>query len=105
MNGSPPGIASATSAQRVKELEEDVHGWFGLSYSSFVVLPRSILQSMPAEWQRRFVGMLREAEERYSFPEQGKTYNVLLRDDRTGRLSCDPLGQYDRGRRFVEPNV
>ena len=81
-----------------------VHDWFSLSYSSFAVLPRSIMQSMPDEWGERFVQLMNDLEEAgYSFPEKDKTYNVMLRDNETGRLSVDPLGQYDRGRRYVEP--
>lgn len=39
---------------------EAVHTWFGLSYANYLVLPRSVLQSMPPEWQVRFVAMLDE---------------------------------------------
>ncbi len=90
---------------KVMMIHDDVHHWFSLSYSSFAVLPRSIMQSMPDEWQERFVQLMNDLEEAgYSYPEEGKTYNVLLRDKETGRLSVDPLGQYDRGRRRVEPS-
>jgi hypothetical protein len=42
---------------------EPIHGWFGLTYSSYLVLPRTVLQSMPVEWQERFVDLLEELGE------------------------------------------
>lgn len=44
---------------------EAIHTWFNLTYSNYLVLPRSVLQSMPDEWQKRFVLCLREAEEAF----------------------------------------
>lgn len=47
-----------------------VSGWhgpitslFGLSYASWLVLPRVTLQEMPLKWQARFAALLDEAEE------------------------------------------
>ncbi|EFC79182.1 hypothetical protein FrEUN1fDRAFT_7713, partial [Parafrankia sp. EUN1f] len=34
---------------------DTIHTWFGLSYSNYLVLPRSLLQSMPDRWQEPFV--------------------------------------------------
>ncbi len=39
-----------------------IHQWFGLSYANYLTLPRSILQSMPEEWQKRFVECLYELD-------------------------------------------
>ena len=36
----------------------DIHTWFGLSYSNYLVLNRSVLQSMPESWQHDFVATL-----------------------------------------------
>jgi hypothetical protein len=62
----------------VMELNETeaVHGWFELSYSNYLVLPRSLLQSMPDEWQRRFVGCLRELDEAFEHLDQPEGYQV-----------------------------
>lgn len=30
---------------------KDLACWFGLSYASFLVLPRVLMQDMPPEWQ------------------------------------------------------
>jgi len=32
---------------------EPLHNWFELTYAQYLTIPRSILQSMPVEWQRR----------------------------------------------------
>lgn len=51
----------------LQEIEEgyvrepvDIHLWFGLTYSNYLVLHRSILQSAPEEWQHRFTALLDE---------------------------------------------
>ena len=31
--------------------EQDIHGQFELSYCSYLVLHRALMQEMPAEWQ------------------------------------------------------
>lgn len=39
-----------------------IHSYFGLSYASWLALPRLTLQEMPKNWQARFVALLEEAE-------------------------------------------
>ena len=79
-------------------IDEPIHRFFGLSYASYLVLPRTVLQSMPPDWQRRLVSLMHEVEaELGGFPEEG-SYTVNLRDDR-GRWMHDPLADYERGRR------
>lgn len=39
-----------------------VHDYFGLTYSNFMVLHRSIMQAMPIEWQQKIVALLEEAD-------------------------------------------
>ena len=79
--------------------EEDIHTWFGLSYAQYLTIPRTVLQSMPMEWQERFVGCLREIGG--AWVPDGKTYWCTLRDDETGRFEKDSLADYQRGRRMV----
>jgi hypothetical protein len=83
----------------------DIHDWFSLTYAFYLVLPRSILQSMPEEWQERFVVLMQEMGVLYECPLRGSTYAVNLRDDESGRFINDPLCDYERGRRFIKPNV
>jgi len=88
-------------------VEEDyIHVWFSLTYASYVVLPRSILQSAPPKWQKKFVELMDELGRLYRFPlDNGTTYYINLRDDKTGRFIKDPLCGYERGRRYIKPNA
>jgi len=82
----------------VKDYIEPVHEWFELSYAQYLTLPRSVLQSMPAQWQKKFVTLLEELDETIDWrPESGR-YWVQLKDDK-GRYVHDPLMDYQRGRR------
>jgi hypothetical protein len=40
----------------------DIHTWFSLTYANYLVLPRSVLQSMPEDWQHRFTALLEEMD-------------------------------------------
>lgn len=78
--------------------DEPIHLWFSLSYANYLVLPRSVLQSMPHEWQQRFVACLEEldaAASHLDWPD----YIVTARRD--GRFARDPIPHYDRGRTWV----
>jgi hypothetical protein len=71
------------------EADAPVHEAFGLTYASYLVLPRSVLQHMPLEWQRRFLAMLDELP---AAAREG-AYWVRRKDER-GRFAPDPLAQY-----------
>ncbi len=68
--------------------ESPVHDWFGLSYASFLTLPRILMQEMPLDWQNRMVGLLREYEE--EFPNQPDIYTrvQIVKD---GKLIKTPI--------------
>jgi len=80
--------------------QEPVHNWFGLTYSSYLVLPRVLLQSAPLEWQQKFIRLLNDLEE--MFPDQhGHEYWVRRKErDQNGRFRFihDPLSQYRHNR-------
>lgn len=40
----------------------DVHTWFGLSYASYLVLDRTVMQALPADTQHRLTALLSEIE-------------------------------------------
>jgi len=42
--------------------------WFGLSYASFLTLPRVLMHEMPEEWQDKMTDLLEEFGE--TFPNQ-----------------------------------
>ncbi len=82
-----------------------VHPWFGLSYAAYAVQPRVMLQSMPGDWQDRFVALMEEAEAMgYSFPLKGTTYAVNLRHDETGRYIYDRDRDYRHRRAERRPD-
>jgi hypothetical protein len=53
-----------------------VHAWFGLSYSTYQVLPRTLMQSMPPQWQQRMVACLRELSDAFEHVPQPEVYAV-----------------------------
>jgi len=82
------------------EHDEDIHTWFGLTYANYLVLPRSLLQSMPEAWQHRFINCLREMETAFWHIEQADRYSVQARGA-DGRFVKDPVPHYNRGRTVV----
>ena len=76
----------------------DVHTYFGLTYANYLVLHRTLLQSMPEEWQFRFVGMVEELERTFDHIDQAQGYRVHAVDPITGKFVRDPVPHYNRGR-------
>ena len=73
--------------------DADVHEWFGLSYSHYLVLPRSLMSAMPVEWQGRMVVCLREMQDACRNLKVNDKYTVLLRASK-GRIEKDPYSDY-----------
>ncbi|KVZ18629.1 hypothetical protein WT88_29550 [Burkholderia stagnalis] len=67
--------------------------WFGLTYASYLVIPRALLCGMPAEWQEKFAALLNECRETYDSGQIQDAYTVNLRG-RDGRFVTDPLANY-----------
>jgi hypothetical protein len=44
---------------------DNLWGWFGLSYSSFLTMPRVLMHEMPDEWQSKMAGLLEEYDETF----------------------------------------
>lgn len=82
----------------LEDESEPVHGWFELSYSSYFTIPRSVLEAMPVEWQRKFIALVNEMNDTLDWgtclpiPMQDR-YTVYLRDG-AGRFLRDPLANY-----------
>ena len=82
-------------------MSEAIHEWFGLTYSNYLTLPRSLLQSMPDEWQERFVKCLEEMRAAFShLGDMPDCYTVNARAAH-GKFAHDPYADYERGRRVV----
>lgn len=53
-----------------------VHQHAGLSYSTHLVVPRTLAQSMPIDWQLQFVECLEQLEAAYAHLPQPEAYKV-----------------------------
>lgn len=69
-----------------------VWNYFCLTYSAYLVMPRVSLCSMPLGWQRRFVALMKQAEQMLPPELQGGTYTVQKRENK--RFVKDPLSDY-----------
>lgn len=76
--------------------ERDVHAWFGLTYANYLVVPRSVLQSMPEDWQHRFTSLMNEVDESFGHLDW-PDYRVLA-VGANGKFRRDPIPHYNRGR-------
>lgn len=74
---------------------EPIHAWFGLTYAKYLVLPRSILQSMPVEWQRDFVKLLKQLDTNcINIDIETPDYSVSAK--KNGKFIKDPYRNYWR---------
>lgn len=91
-----------------------IHNWFELTYAQYLTIPRSVLQSMPIEWQQRFVECLEQLDEAIDWRPKNGCYQVRLMDEVEewdedegrsvegwGKELDDPLADYQRGRRRI----
>lgn len=60
------------------EKEEPVNEMFGLTYASYYVVPRVVLQSMPVEWQKKFVALVKEMNSRIPWEVAESEYHVVM---------------------------
>jgi hypothetical protein len=81
---------------------DNVHTWFNLTYANYLVLARTLLQSMSDEWQARFTHCLNELYDCYRHVDIPNTYLVQARGS-NGRFIEDPIPHYNRGRAHIEP--
>lgn len=62
-------------------LDGPIHDWFGLTYSNYQVLHRTLMQSMPVEWQQRMVACLDELRSAFAHIEHADYYKVDAADE------------------------
>ena len=87
--------------EKYEPKSEAIHEWFELTYASYLVLPRSILQSLPDNLQRNLVACLNEIDS--ICLEHGiatPSYKVIAIDE-NNKFMKDPYRDYERGRRDV----
>ncbi len=94
-------LRKAVPAPSIHYSDGPMHGWFSLTYASYLVVPRSIIQEMPCEWQQRLVDLLDEMNEKYGGHLVDKRYAVQDRDER-GRFQSDELASYRHGPKIEE---
>lgn len=61
-------IDDTNAAHEAQSGTSRLWGWFGLSYASFLVLPRILMCAMSDDWQKRMAILLEEYE--HTFPNQ-----------------------------------
>jgi hypothetical protein len=72
----PVMFAAATPATPSRATDCPIHEWFGLTYSNYLVLNRTLLQSMTPDWQQRMVTCLEELSDAFAHIEQPEAYAV-----------------------------
>jgi hypothetical protein len=58
-------MATKDEPPEVRPINRNIHGWFGLTYASWLTLPRVLMEDMPEEWQVKMVKLLEEYDDRY----------------------------------------
>lgn len=67
---------------------EKLNVWFGLSYASFLTLPRVFMQEMPVEWQDKMADLLNEYDD--VFVNQPDIGTRVQCTDNRGKLISTP---------------
>lgn len=55
---------------------QDVHTYMGLSYSSYLVIPRVMAEQMPMDWQHQFTALAEQLHEAYRHVDHPDGYEV-----------------------------
>lgn len=90
-------------SEAVPRPAQSVHAWFGLTYANYLVVPRSVMQSMPEDWQHRFTALMDEVSDAFGHLEW-PSYSVATTDE-YGKFIRDPIPPYNRGRTRLEPRA
>jgi hypothetical protein len=56
------GVTACNACTPVESGYSRLWGWFGLSYASFLTIPRVLMHDMPDEWQGKMADLLAEYE-------------------------------------------
>ena len=75
--------------KRSNRIDSPVHNMFGLTYASYLVVPRIVLTNMPNWWQAAFCFLMK-------FVPATPEYTVQRRDGK-GRFIEDEFANYRRG--------
>ena len=64
-----------------------IHDAFGLTYASWFIVPRIILEAMPVEWQEKFVNLISELNDTYDW-EPEAVMQIMFREK--GKFASTP---------------
>jgi hypothetical protein len=71
----------------------DIHTWFSLTYANYLVIPRSVLQSMPEDWQHRFTALLGEMDQAFGHLDWPAYEVRALKREREHTMVIVPCGE------------
>jgi len=72
-----------------RRIIKDISAWFGLSYASWLTLPRVLMQEMPKDWQTKMVDLLDEFYD--EFPEAfSECDDIHVTSRKGGRITKMP---------------
>lgn len=74
------------------EGHERLWTWFGLSYASFITIPRVLAHAMPDEWQNKMAALLEEYDA--AFPNQPPVRTRVQLTDMRGKIMSLKHGPY-----------
>ncbi len=74
---------------------DEIHNWFELTYSSYAVIPRLLLDDLPEEMQQKFLEVMGFIEKHYN--NETWISNYMVRGRAGGKFVTDPLRDYRRG--------
>jgi hypothetical protein len=76
--------------------------WFGLSYASWLTIPRVLMEAMPDVWQNQMAALLNEYSSTFSnFPDGWGTRVQLTQDGKLTKTPSVLLGYRHPDRDFV----
>ena len=77
-------------------IDSPIHIMFELSYASFFVLPRLLMEAMPWDWQVEMVGLMEEFNEKFEWDDD-KIEVIKSFGDSTYNNMDENLCDYRRG--------
>ena len=61
------------------DYQKDLSCWFGLSYASWLTIPRVLMEAMPPDWQERMAVLLNEYDDAYpNQPDLGTRVQIVV---------------------------
>jgi hypothetical protein len=84
------------------DYRKDLWAWFGLTYASWLTLPRVLMHEMPDDWQQLMAVLLHEWDEHWDFSAM-ETDGSRVQLTKNGRIAKTPewLKNYRHPRRDV----